>query len=247
MSAPPLPSLVCGVIPLKLDRDGAPVRAMLAYAFGSGSAQEESLRAVLSPEEHGVAARYSHPRRLLSYLLGRHCAKRALAPLLGEADLRTITITSGVFDQPLVRYPSAERFDVSLTHWDGGAVAVAFPDGHPMGIDGEALDASRVETMTAQLTTDEKAWSADSPLLRPTVAWTAREALSKALRCGLMVPLEFLSISTPLHEGPITEGRYTHFTQYRFLCLTGEHAVITLCLPRNTRLLNAQAFLPLMR
>jgi len=235
-----------GLLSLELEREEGRERAVLACLFqpGTDAADDARLRAALSPEEAAVAARYQLPRRRGSYLMGRYCAKAALAPLLGENDLRRIGIHAGVFGQPLVRHRSGAPFGVSLTHWDTGAAAIAFPDGHPMGIDGESPNPDRLHTMSLSLSPEEARWAARSPLLRTTAAWTAREALSKVLRCGLMAPLEFLAIAPPAEADGnrgILEGNYAHFTQYRFVTLFHQQAVLSLCLPRRSRITGVEA------
>ncbi len=229
-----------GVLELLLERDERPFNAMLgsvrADQFESALA---GVKTILAPGEEETLARYPLARRRQSYLLGRYCAKRALSPLLAERDFTAIEIASGVFEQPLVIYPTRRRFEVSLTHSEQGAFAIAFPEGHPMGIDVETPDAERAATMTAQLTPRELEWAKPDLVLRSTLAWTAREALSKVLKCGLMVPLELLALdpeSLRFHQGA-WEGRFEHFAQYRLITYVAPGTILSLVLPRRTRLL----------
>ena len=188
----------------------------------------------------GEASRYrglTFARRQESYLLGRLSAKRALGRAFGEANLRRIDIPSGVFDQPLVLYPTREPHEVSLTHNDWGALAIAFPSGHPMGLDLETPAPERLGTILAQLTPSERQWVEPQPLWLATLAWTAREALSKALRCGLMVSMEVLEVTSPtLLEPGVWQGRFRHFAQYQFTAWRRAGGILALVHPRHSRL-----------
>lgn len=159
-------------------------------------------------------------RRRSSYLLGRYAAKLALAQCLGEVALSRIDVHAGVFGQPVVRYASESVPGVSISHCDGLAAAVAFRDDHILGVDVEHRDPLRVDLLATCLDDTELA-SLDA--LGYTFAdacylsWTAREALSKALRCGLTLPLEALALEASERD-PASEGcrsRFRQFGQYQ--------------------------------
>jgi len=189
----------------------------------------------LSPAERNRYRALTFRRRQESYLLGRYSAKLALGEALGEPDPRAIEITPGVFDQPLVIYPTRERYEISITHNEWGALAVAFPEGHPMGIDLETPTPARLDTILTQLTPEERKWTQPDPLPLATLAWTAREALSKVLRCGLMVSMEILETGPPLPLEPgVWQGCFRHFPQYQFMALRAASGILSLVHPRHS-------------
>lgn len=140
-----------------------------------------------------------------SALQGRIAAKRALGAALGEVDLTKIEMVRGTFGQPLVRHARAAGVDVTLSHSHGLAVALAYPDALPMGIDLEQVAAASAQTVLAemQLSEAERAWLAQqgaalSPIDQATVCgmlWSAREALGKSLKTGLNSPLGVFALN----------------------------------------------------
>src|SRR6185436_15741104 len=94
---------------------------------------------------------FRFPAKREGFLLGRVAAKRALGTVLGESDLRQIEIHSGIYGQPLVRHPRAGSVDVTVSHSQGMAVALAFPAEYPMGIDLETVSAVSAATVIGEL------------------------------------------------------------------------------------------------
>lgn len=195
-------------------------------------------RDLLGPREQDAFDALEHERRRTSYLLGRHAAKTALAPLVDLADPRAIDIVPGCFQQPVVLAPIAATVGVSISHARTGACAVAFPEGHPMGIDVEEIDPARVETMKTQFVDREieAIGRLGDEALLSAVVWTAKEALSKVLRCGMTAPFEFLEVSAMVFGDAVASGQFQHFGQYRFQSWIRGGIVVSLVLPRRTHL-----------
>jgi 4'-phosphopantetheinyl transferase len=177
----------------------------------------------LSGAERSQAAAYSFARRRESFLLGRLAAKVALGAYLAEPDWTRIELSRGVLGEPLANHSGLQRVEVSLSHTDGLAAAVAFPREIRAGIDVEIVDADRADTVRNELRFHpaEEAWlhaAAVETRSAYVMLWTVREALGKALRCGLGCPLELLAASaiTPV-AGGAWESRYQNFPQYRCL------------------------------
>jgi 4'-phosphopantetheinyl transferase len=224
-----------------LERDGWRGRAAMAWVPAS---QYEPLAAraadFLGHREHDTFRAFEFLRRRAAYLLGRYAAKTALAAIAPHLDPRAIDIVPGCFQQPVVE-GGTENIGVSISHTASAACAVAFPDGHPMGIDLEGIDASRVDVMRTQLSAKElelSRASADTATIT-TVMWTAKEALSKTLRCGMTVPFALLAVEgvEPVDGG--FSGTFRNFAQYRYAARTRDGAVMTIVLPRKTVLLPA--------
>jgi 4'-phosphopantetheinyl transferase len=189
----------------------------------------------LDPVESGEYRALAVDRRRRSWLLGRFAAKRAAAAYLGASDLRAMVVTRGVFGQPLLRVAEADAPGLSISHAGALAVAVAHPVGHPLAVDYEEIRPSQADAIASQLTPRELAWAGhDHPRL--TALWTAKEALSKALRCGLTTPFRlFETIELVDATGRVT-GRFENFTQYRFVSKVAADSVLTLVLPLRTEL-----------
>ena len=177
-----------------------------------------------------------HDRRRRSYLLGRCAAKLALQQSLAEPDLRALEIGSGVFGQPLVLHASRATPGVTISHSVDLAVAFAFPAGHPMGVDLERIDPERLDTIRSVMSRRERAWADHSdPVTLSTLVWTAKEALSKVLLCGLMSPWAILSVGELQPRGArVWEGRFENFAQYKFFSWASRFYLMSVVLPKNS-------------
>ena len=124
--------------------------------------------------------------RQYSYLLGRYCAKRALTSITQEKP-HEIFINNGIFHQPLV---NLKDIQVSISHTGSLGGAISFVESYPMAIDIELIDARKEETIYPLLSDQERLLvsSCDSSSTM-IMCWTIKEALSKAIKCGLSVPL----------------------------------------------------------
>ena len=213
-------------------------------------------------------AQYAHlhfAQKRQAFMLGRLAAKSALGAMLEESAWPNISIRAGVFGQPLLTHPRALGVDVTVSHSNGMAVAVAFPADWPVGIDLETIASNALATVLAALdaSPEEQAWLAAEPISRPAgseqseggprpegwgaltscgLLWTAREALGKALKTGLSSPLGVLSlcdfkrVDADSNVKPWTGG-YVNFPQFRWLAQAFGERMLTLCLPREIELL----------
>jgi 4'-phosphopantetheinyl transferase len=185
----------------------------------------------LSPQELAYFDGRKFERKQRSYLSGRHAAKLALAHFVPGSRPCEIDIYPGVFDQPLVRMPSGEVPGITITHCDDLAMALAFPVSHPMGIDVERIDPAMVATMKTQMCAAELAWAATDEPRRCALIWTAKEALSKTLKCGLTTAFDLLEVEGWQSTAHGWRGTYRHFKQYRSHSWLGREHALSLTLP----------------
>jgi phosphopantetheinyl transferase len=213
--------------------------AGLVAAFDSeGYCFSELAADFLGPAEQAYFSTLRFVRRQRSYLLGRYAAKLALRDLLHESDLRAIEIARGVFDQPIARCARNQGWGVTISHAEPLAVALAFPAGHPMGIDIERFDSARCETIFSQLSDEEINWVKAFGGNKPEIAialWTTKEALSKVLCTGLMTPIQVYNLTEfqPIGSG-IWRGLFRNFGQYKALTWIGSFHVLSLVLPKRS-------------
>lgn len=106
-----------------------------------------------------------------------------------------------------------------------------------MGIDVEALDAERLAVIQSHLTSPESLMLPRDAAQR-TVAlglvWTAKEALAKAIRTGLMTPLQVLEIAHPAWSDHTLQCEFTSFAQYRAVSFRAGDHVLGLAFPRRS-------------
>lgn len=223
---------------LALHRKELTTEAVFAWVHTTAyAALHHTCTGILHPHELAQYERLAVPRRKTSFLLGRYVAKQALAVLLRESVYANIEIVPGVFTQPIVKFPTPEPVGVSITHAGELACALAFPQIHPMAIDVERLDTTNIEAMQSQMLPEElhpEALPQLSELVRCTVLWTAKEALSKVLQCGLMCPFALLETVELRQDAACYVGYFRHFGQYKFHAWVLQDHVITIVLPKWT-------------
>ena len=133
--------------PVTILRGEMRLRAMMVVVFrDSSNTWMEAATELLGEAETAYFSTLASARRQVSYLLGRYAAKIALSTVLVEPDLKAIEIERGVFEQPIVHCGRNGGWDVTISHTEDLAVALAYPAGHPMGIDLERIDPRQHET-----------------------------------------------------------------------------------------------------
>ena len=157
---------------------------------------------------------------------------------MNEPNYTKIEIASGIFDQPIVKHLSIDIPGLSLSHCQDFAIAIAFPSGHPMAIDMEKIDQNKIDVIKSQLTSNEINLAQTSPLgetIACTLIWTIKEALSKVLKCGLMIPFAILEIDQPVFNKEGTCISYfKNFGQYKsYSWVIGDY-VLSIISPQKT-------------
>ena len=194
---------------------------------------------VLSERELARYDAFRFAQKRAGFLLGRAAAKRALAPMLDEEAWPAIDVHPGVFGQPLVRHEHALGVDVTLSHSNGMAVALAYPAEWPMGIDLETVKVDVAATVLAELdpSAEERAWLATSslpPAPACAVLWGAREALGKALKTGLNSPLRLFALCGITQSEPGGwVGGYANFPRFTWRVTQIGSRALSLAFPRN--------------
>ena len=64
--------------------------------------------------------------------------------------------------------------------------------------------------------------------------WSAKEALSKLLKTGMMLDFKFLEIDRIINENESTTLYFKNFGQYKAVCTTNSEYAIAIALPKLT-------------
>lgn len=152
-------------------------------------------------------------------------------------DARRFSIDAGVFNQPIVRHPTRGNVQVSISHSNSWGAALAFPEEQPMGIDIEVVDPEKNGVLKSQMTVDEQNLAEILPHSRATqltLLWTAKEALSKTIKSGLMTSFELFELQQiEVHDRSIS-STFRHFRQYKAVSFFPNNAVCSIICPRRT-------------
>lgn len=227
--------------PVTIRRGDTQLRAMLVVVFNDpGNTWMEAASKLLGESETAYFSTLRVARRQGSYLLGRYAAKTALSAVLSEPELRAIEIERGVFEQPIVRCDRDGGWEVTISHTEHLAVALAYPAGHPMGIDLEQIDPGQHETILSQLSEREIGWLKLRSAERfqfASALWAAKESLSKVLRTGLMANIRVYDLAEfSVTDSREWEGFFENFAQYKVRVWIGSKHVLSMALPKRSTL-----------
>lgn len=223
---------------LNLVRSENSFKAALCCCYFSGKTDYEGVIPYLHSYERNYFNTLKFQKRARSYLMGRFVAKQAVALLTDEENLANILIQSGVFTQPIVA-SSETNTQVSITHCDDFGAALAFPEAHPMGIDLEIINSKQRATLEGQVTELEKQQIVSLPIVYDvglTLLWTAKEALSKVLKTGLMTPFDIFEVSKMELYDHYIMCYYKNFPQYKVICFTISNYMCSIAYPLKTEL-----------
>lgn len=191
---------------------------------------------ILHPDEISHYESLKFDRRKASYLLGRVAAKNAISELVIEK-IQSVLIEFGVFKFPVVKSIKNQNIQVSISHCGNIGVALAFPEEHPLGIDIEKIDKSKVDAVKAVICENEFKLiksSFLSELIGSTIVWTIKESLSKVLKTGMTMDFKVLEIKSLQKEGTVYISTFKYFTQYKSLSYQVNDHICTIVLPKNT-------------
>ena len=213
--------------------------AWFCLAQPSRGELERAANRFLSPNELACLEQLRFEARRRSWLLGRYSAKEALAGFLGRADRTEVEVKSGVFQQPVVVGLATQNAQVSLSHCANLGVAVAFGEEHPLAVDVEEVNAERVVTMQSQMTAAERSMLVTLPgesSALAALAWTAKEALSKVLKTGLMTPMAVYELEGAVWDSGCLVSEFKSFGQYKSIGFLSGPFAFSLVLPRRSEL-----------
>lgn len=193
-------------------------RAWISFCRFCSPACFDEAASCLHPRELDYYNALRFERRKGSYLIGRYSAKKAISALSGGKKIRDIFIQPGIFNQPVATVPTEKNIQVSISHCDNFGAALAFSEAYPMGVDIERTHAENADVLAGHMTGAEKekinaccaAYEAGL-----TLAWTAKEALSKVLKTGLTAPFEIFEISKIENHGNYINCYFKNFGQYK--------------------------------
>jgi 4'-phosphopantetheinyl transferase len=198
--------------------------------------KEEAINFMHS-EERKYLDKLKYDKRIWSFLLGRISSKLALKELVEIPSFSSIQIKSGVFGFPVLHCKKVANFQTSITHTDNIAGAIVFPEEHPLSIDIERVEQSKLKAIKSVLTLDEEILLKSNSLHNSeglTMLWSAKESLSKLLKTGMMLDFKFLEIDKIINENQSITLYFKNFGQYKAVCTTNPNYAIAIALPKFT-------------
>ncbi len=227
------------IVPLPLERESDVVKSFFGLISHKTYKQlENNVDSILHYKEIDYFSSLKFLKRKMDYLTGCYIAKYVIGKYLNEDNLASIQISSGVFRHPFIRYNGWEIPGVSVSHSDEYSGAVVFPQWHPMGFDIEKVDNEKVDIIKKQLTERELELLLNED--RDDVKtycqiWAIKEALSKALKCGLTTPFSVLEMDkVEFNESSKISCHFKNFGQYKSYSFLLNDYAFAIVMPKNT-------------
>ncbi|MFC8688789.1 4'-phosphopantetheinyl transferase superfamily protein [Brevibacillus porteri] len=157
--------------------------------------------------------------------------------MVGEDSLERICIEQGILHHPVVNIANTTNVQVSITHCDDLAAAIAFSEELPMGIDIERINADRNKVLETQMTVKESSLLSCLPYSYETTLtlfWTVKEALSKILKTGLTTSFHIYEISQVEARDGVVYSLFENFPQYRTASFILGDYVCSITYPKKT-------------
>lgn len=155
---------------------------------------------------------FGSEKRKYQYAIGRVAAKNAIMKLIDTRDPTQIDISNAKDGHPVT-----ENAEISITHSNNYAAAIAFSKKSAFGIDMEIINEQRIKALSYISLKNEPIKQNPTQL---TIAWCMKESLSKALLCGFSQPFETFrikSLQQLANNNDVTTyyATYEHYPQYK--------------------------------
>jgi 4'-phosphopantetheinyl transferase len=228
----------------RMNERASTYRAVLLLCHDYADYEIKDMEYILHDEEKEKYNSLIAHKRKKSFLFGRFCAKKALVEFCGISKLSEINISNGVFGQPIIHHSDIHNIQISISHTDNMAVAIAFEEAHPVAIDIEEINNDKGNFIQSHFTECEFLLLGKMPELLNIsqtlfnfIIWSAIESLSKILKTGFTVPLDLFRIETIKSlekENNKFLLTYNNFIQYKSIVFIVEGHVCSLTFPKNS-------------
>ncbi|AIL12640.1 hypothetical protein IM40_02445 [Candidatus Paracaedimonas acanthamoebae] len=169
--------------------------------------------------------------RKQSFLAGRKAVYIA-SKITNENPVRQIHY--GILGYP---FESTHQRQISIAHAQGIGAALLYPYDIKIGIDLESYS-EHLESLPIQIIFNKREFELIQSInickdtIGKLIVWSCKEALSKALQCGLSISFEALSIESIIClEDSIFEIKFTHFHAFNCYSWISGNLCLSIALP----------------
>lgn len=191
----------------------------------------------LHPKEQSQLERKLTNDAKNSFYFARVAAKMALAKLPSEGNDDS-WIDHGVFGFPILE-SNPNGLEITLAHTENSGMAVCFDQRDKIGVDIETLEEAKSAIIETSLTADEIALATSHSLERSKylhLIWAAREALSKALQTGFLIPLELLAVASIEKKNELYQVKFKHFSLFEVVAFQLNNSICAIAFPERCEL-----------
>jgi 4'-phosphopantetheinyl transferase len=184
----------------------------------------------LTEKEYQLLQNQRTPAAKNSFCLGKIAAKKAISTV-HQQPLNNIAIEHGVFGFPVIQ-PDAKGIQVSIAHTSHSGIAVCFNEKYPVGIDIEELSPAHNTTIKTALTEKEIRLTSGMPdTLYCHIIWSAKEALSKAVKTGFLLSLPLFEVKSVNKKENYYKIDFENFSLFTGIVFQLREYIVALVVP----------------
>jgi len=182
---------------------------------------------LLSEDEKTIFQNFKAESRKNEFIAGRVLAKNAIS-LLSDLDPNQINITSGIWGYPLVQTKGINSMWVSIAHSKQIAGAlVAKESTYPIGLDVEDIADENKDVLKIFLSK----YKLELSLEEQHLYWSAKEAVSKALRTGFTIPETIFQIKKVTSTDGFYHVTFKHVSRLKVLAWITDDVLTSIAYP----------------
>ncbi|MCT4598811.1 MAG: 4'-phosphopantetheinyl transferase superfamily protein [Vallitalea sp.] len=181
-----------------------------------------------SENELNQIAKYHVSKRKMQYILGRYAMKTAVNNLISHNNM--IEIGYGLLGYPIVSRTN-QAIEITLSHCENEAIAIAFNKDIMLGIDIEKINIERQDVLEKVTTNREHIINEKINLPSitfMTLIWTAKEALSKAIKTGFTVDMEIFQVKNIFEKGGVYYIDFLYFPTFSAIGKVVKDKIVTI-------------------
>ena len=186
----------------------------------------------LHPNEQDQLARHITQNAKNSFVLGRLASRTAIKAYCNSEEMDS-WIDHGIFGYPTIENNS-KGLSISIAHTEHIAFAACFDQKDKLGVDIETIDVTKNEIIETAMTPNEL--DLVDVLDRSKelhLIWSAKEALSKALQTGFLIPLELLAVQSIEKKGQYSLINFKHFDLFQLVAFDLGDAICSIAYPER--------------
>ncbi|CAN7272719.1 4'-phosphopantetheinyl transferase family protein [Rossellomorea sp. LjRoot5] len=207
-------------------------------SFGYLQNESELSLECLDPRETEDLNKIYRVKRRRDYLIGRYLAKVSIAKYLKNIELNQIIVYRGLANQPILSLPSHHTHNqVSIAHSNGYGVTVAYKEDILLGVDVELIDHSKSHFFGEYL----EGLNHNLPFSNNIVGlliFTAKEALVKSIKLGLIFPIHLLRVKDIIMiDNSYFVIKFENFDKFKVICIKIYDVIISIAYQESLGLL----------
>ncbi|MDR0678235.1 MAG: 4'-phosphopantetheinyl transferase superfamily protein [Holosporaceae bacterium] len=187
----------------------------------------ENLYAELSNDELKKLHSVGIEKRKKQYCLGRITTKKALGSFVEDLAFEKINVVNEKSGCPIIENSD---YSTSITHTDKIVASLVFENKFSFGIDIEEIKREKIEALSSVICNREPIPHDPERL---TVAWTLKETLSKALKCGFYMAFENFELSEFSENDQIFICSYLKYPEFKGIAFIHENNSYAVTYPTN--------------